>query len=77
MSKNARRTSSVPEGSDRSGGYRAAARSLEEMISAGTGEMAAPRLTERSGYPVSIAVATSLVLIVIVDSTARITCGSP
>jgi uncharacterized membrane protein YfcA len=46
---------------------------LEGLISAGTGEVTVPRLIMRSGYPIPIAVATSLVLVVIADFTARIT----
>lgn len=46
---------------------------LEGLISAGTGEVTVPRLIMRSGYPIPIAVATSLVLVVIADFTASIT----
>lgn len=46
---------------------------LEGLISAGTGEVTVPRLIMRSGYPIPVAVATSLVLVVVADFTASIT----
>lgn len=45
----------------------------EGLISAGTGEVTVPRLIMRSGYPIPVAVATSLVLVVIADLSAMIT----
>jgi uncharacterized membrane protein YfcA len=45
----------------------------EGLMSAGTGEVTVPRLILRSGYPAPIAVATSLVLVVVADLSAAIT----